>query len=264
LAVTLSASRNAGVDATVDKFHPVEMRRHPVHRERHNPTVPLPRGHVDEIGLFEAMYTQRAIRRFKPDPVPRELLERVVEGATKAPSGANIQPWAFVVVEDADLRSQLADLARHNFDRAYAGALARQQPGDPAPMPNLKAMIEAVDDIPVWVVICLVPPPHVEVGVDLYASIFPAVQNLLLSARGVGLGAVMTTLLGGVELPNLKRILNIPAGVEPVAFIPLGYPAEGSHYGPTTRRPLSEVVHWGSWDPDKLNSARLAYRPGSA
>jgi nitroreductase len=217
----------------------------------------------EEVGLFEAIYSQRAIRRFKPDPVPRKLLEKVLEGATKAPSGANIQPWAFVVVEDDALRARLAELARRNFDRTYAGAVTRRQPGDPPLMPNLKAMIEAVGDIPVWVVTCLVPPPHVEIGVEMYASIFPAVQNLLLSARGVGLGAVMTTLLGGAELPNLKKILDIPIGVEPVAFIPLGYPAEGSHYGPTTRRPLSEVVHWGSWDPDKSNTARLAYRPGS-
>jgi nitroreductase len=236
-------------------------------REWDNPIVPSSEGveHArDEIGLFEAIYTQRAIRRFKPDPVPRELLERILEGATKAPSGANLQPWAFVVVEDTDLLVRLAELARRNFDRAYAAALTRQQPDDPPPMPNLKAMIEAVGEIPVWVVICLVAPPQVVIGVDLYASIFPAVQNLLLSARGVGLGAVMTTLLGGVELLNLKQILDIPTGVEPVAFIPLGYPAEGSHYGPTTRRPLSEVVHWGSWDSEKSNTARLAYRPGSS
>ncbi len=214
-----------------------------------------------DIGLFEAMYSQRAIRRFRSDPVPRSLIERVLEGATKAPSGANTQPWAFVVVQEHETRLKLGEMARRNFDRAYEGALSRKQPGDPPPMPNLKAMIESIDDIPAWIIVCLEIPGGGSPGMEQYASIFPAVQNLLLSARGVGLGAVMTILLGGVELPELRSILAIPPGVDPLVFVPIGYPAEGTRYGPTQRRPLTEVVHWERWETDKPNSARLAYRP---
>lgn len=217
---------------------------------------------ADSIGLFDAMYTQRAIRRFRPDPVPRGLLERLVEAATRAPSGANAQPWAFVVVQSPSVRAALGDIARRNFKRIYAEALAAQREGDPTPMPNLKKMVEEVDGIPSWIVVCLVPPPGVPAGLDLYASIFPAVQNLLLAARGVGLGAVLTTILGGVEVGELKRVLGIPERVEPVAHIPIGFPGEGAHYGPTSRRPLDEVLHWDGWSTVERNSARLAYRAG--
>jgi nitroreductase len=216
----------------------------------------------DEIGLFEAMYTQRAIRMFKPDPVPDELLEKILGAATKAPSGANSQPWAFVVVRDEHKLEELAAIARRGFDTLMAGALSRAQPGDPPPMPNLTKMIAKVDDIPAWIIVCIVAKPGMGPATNFYSSIFPAVQNLLLAARGVGLGAVLTGLLGGAETPSLRAALGIPEEVEPVAFIPIGYPAEGAHYGPTTRRPLSEVVHWDGWDGQKTNSAKVAYRTG--
>jgi nitroreductase len=216
----------------------------------------------EDIGLFEAMYSQRAIRRFAPDPVPTEVLEKILEAGTKAPSGANSQPWAFVVVRDRDKREQLGAIAKRNFDRVYAGALASQQPGDPPPMPNLRAMVESIHTIPVWIVVCLVPPVGAAISADLYGSIFPAVQNILLAARGLGVGATLTTLLAGPELPALKATLDIPDDVEPLAFIPIGYPGDGAHYGPTTRRPLAEVLHWDSWATDKSNSAAVAYRTG--
>jgi nitroreductase len=212
----------------------------------------------DEIGLFEAIYTQRAIRSFKPDPVPKAMIEKVLEAATKAPSGANSQPWAFVVVDDEAERHQLNDIARATFASMYAGALARQKPGDPPPMPNLKAMIDTIDTIPVWVIVCCTAAPGPGPAWGRYGSIFPAVQNLLLAARGVGLGAVVTGLFGS-DLPKLRAVTGIPEDVEPLVFVPLGYPDKG-RYGPTTRRPLAEVVHWNQWDTDKVNSAKVAYR----
>jgi nitroreductase len=214
---------------------------------------------ADEIGLFEAMYTQRAIRSFRPDPIPRDLIEKMLEAATKAPSGGNAQPWAFVVVQERSHLDQLAAIARRTFGRTYAGALARQQPGDPPPMQSLKKMIDAVDDIPAWIIVCLTDPPRPGAGWARYASIFPAVQNLLLAARGLGLGAVLTGLLGGDEQAILKGLLGVPDDVEPVAFIPVGFPKD-QQYGPTSRRPLAEVVHWEQWESDKKNTAKLPYR----
>jgi nitroreductase len=212
----------------------------------------------DDIGLFEAIYTQRAIRSYKPDPVPREVLEKVLEAATKAPSGANSQPWAFVVVTDEEERHALNDIARGQFEKMYAGALARQQPGDPPPMPNLKAMMDTIDSIPVWVIVCSTAPQTNQGPTwGRYGSIFPAVQNLLLAARGLGLGSLLSGLLGN-DIPRLKEITGIPDEVEPICYIPLGYP-DKQHFGPTTRRPIAEVVHWDKWS-DKENSAKIAYR----
>lgn len=214
----------------------------------------------DEIGLFEAMFTQRAIRRFKSEPVPQELLERVLTAATKAPSGGNMQPWAFVVVRDPETLRAAAEIARRRFARLYEHALARQQPGDPPPMPNLKRMIDEIDLIPSWIIVCADAPPGVPPE-QLQGSVYPAVQNLLLAARGVGLGAVLTGLLAGDEPGGVRELLGLPDHVLPIAFIPIGYPADGVRYGPTTRRPLSEVVHWDRWDAAKANTATVSHRP---
>ena len=92
---------------------------------------------TDEIGLFEAMYSQRAIRSFKPDEIPEEAILRIVEAATKAPSGGNMQPWAFIVVRDRAVRGSLAEVARETFNGMYNGATARAEPGDPPPFPRL-------------------------------------------------------------------------------------------------------------------------------
>jgi nitroreductase len=212
----------------------------------------------EEIGLFEAIYSQRAIRSYKPDAVPRELLEKVLEAATKAPSGGNMQPWAFVVVTDPVERAQLNEIARGTFAKMYADALARQLPTDPPPMANLKAMIDTIDAVPVWVIVCTTAPPTTGPQWGRYASIFPAVQNLLLAARGVGLGALLSGLLGS-DVPRLREVTGIPENVEPICYIPMGFPDKGT-YGPTTRRPLNEVVHWDRWDDEKSNSAQVAYR----
>lgn len=215
-----------------------------------------------EIGLFEAMYSQRAIRRFKSDPVPKEMLEKLVEAATKAPSGGNAQPWAFIVVTDDGQRSRLHDIARRTFKVIYGGALKRQKPGDPPPMKTLKRMIDEIDNIPAWIIVCTDSPSGAP-SFALQASIYPAVQNLLLAARGLGLGAVLTLLMGGDELPATREVLNLPENVNPVAFIPIGFPAEGTKYGPTKRRPLSEVLHWDGWQSDRSNTAEVAYRAKS-
>ena len=209
---------------------------------------------MSDIGLFEAIYSQRAIRSFKPDPVPDALIEQVVEAATKAPSGGNSQPWGFIVVRDAETRAELAAIARRTFDGMYQAALGHAQPGDPPPFPKLKVMVDHIDDIPVWIAVCSTMP-----GPAAYGSIFPAVQNLLLAARGLGLGAVLTGLLGGPSVEATKKVLGIPDEVEPVAFIPLGYP-DKERYGPTTRRPLAEVLHWEHWEAGKENTAKRPYR----
>ena len=211
-----------------------------------------------EIGLFEAMFSQRAIRSFKPDPIPDDVLDHILTAATKAPSGGNSQPWAFVVVRDPAVRSELGACATERFAAMYEGALARAEPGDPQPFPRLKPMVDAIDVIPVWVVVCAVLPEGAPENMSamLGGSIFPAVQNLLLAARGHGIGSVLTGLLSG---PRPKEILGLPDRVEPMAFIPLGYP-DKEHFGPTTRRPISEVVHHDRWEGFRENTAQLAHR----
>jgi nitroreductase len=195
--------------------------------------------------LVEAMETQRAVRRLKTDPVDDATVLRVVELATKAPTGSNRQGWEFVVVRDPDVKHQLARLNRQAWSvyrrigQRYAHGESAQKIAD-----AVQWQADHFEEVPVVVVACLhgrapVLGPPVLMS-SWYGSAYPAVQNLLLAARAVGLGATLTTLpLWSTTLA--RRTLGLPARVTPVAVVPLGWP-EG-HYGPTTRKPVGEVVH---------------------
>ncbi|MCC6847040.1 MAG: nitroreductase family protein [Deltaproteobacteria bacterium] len=196
--------------------------------------------------LEEAMRTQRAIRRLKPDPVDDALVLECIELALKAPTGSNAQNWEFVVVKDRAVKARLARLNRTAW-AAYGGIgrwLARRQ-GDDKTMRMIDAVqwqVDHFEDVPVVVVACLhtwVPPLPSIAASSLYGSIYPSVQNLLLAARAAGLGAALVTL--PLWSRTLARwALGLPWTVTPVAVVPMGWPA--GRYGPTTRKPVEEVV----------------------
>lgn len=197
-----------------------------------------------DMPLEEAMSTQRAIRRLKPDPVDDALVLHLIELALKAPTGSNSQNWEFIVVKDPAVKTKLGRLNRAAWN-IYGRIGRRMARGD---QPMLK-IIDAVewqaqhfDEIPVIVVACLkgVIPiwPPMATG-SLYGSIFPSVQNLLLAARAAGLGAALITLpLWSRFLA--RRALGLPFTIAPCAVIPLGWPK--GKYGPTRRKPVGEVV----------------------
>jgi len=206
----------------------------------------MPKPEPFGMSLEEAMRTQRAIRRLKPDPVDDQLVLRCIELALKAPTGSNAQNWEFVVVKDPEVKAKLARLNRMAWS-AYGGIgrwMARRANDD-----KMLRIIDAVqwqadhfEEIPVLVVACLnawIPPwPSVMSG-SLYGSIYPSVQNLLLAARAAGLGAALITL--PLWSKTLARwALGLPWNVTPVAVVPLGWPT--GRYGPTTRKPVEEVV----------------------
>lgn len=199
---------------------------------------------TDEIGLFEAIHTQRAIRYFKPDPVPRELLDKILEAASKAPSGTNRQMWHFVIVQDAELRRKLADFYR----RAGRTALPNLQwlaDVNPRILRSATHLVEHMDDAPVLLLACIEHGGSTNLTTG--SSIYPAVQNILLAARGLGIASALTTFHKQYE-DEVKALLGIPDNVETAALLPIGYPAEGARYGPTRRKPLDEVTHWDGWD----------------
>jgi len=194
--------------------------------------------------LCEAMETQRAIRRLKPDPVDEKLILRLIELALRAPTGGNTQRWEFIVVRDPKIKKGLARLNRQAW--GFYGRIARWVTRR---NPKRRRMVDAVqwqadhfEEIPVIIVACLrgryIPFLHV-FSTTYFGSIFPSVQNLLLAARAVNLGACLTT----IQLWNLisvRRILGLPWNVTPCAVIPLGWPL--GHYGPTTRKAVHQVV----------------------
>ena len=196
------------------------------------------------MSLEEAMRTQRAIRRLTTDPVDDALVLHLIELALKAPTGSNAQNWEFVVVRDPAVKAKLARLNRGAW-RLYGGLGRRMVRGDERMLKILDAVqwqADHFEEVPVIVVACLrgviSPWPPVATA-SAYGSMFPSVQNLLLAARAAGLGAALITLpLWSKWLA--RRALGLPWNVSPCAVVPLGWPR--GRYGPTTRRPVGEVV----------------------
>ena len=205
-----------------------------------------------QLPLVQAITTQRAVRRLLPDPVDDDIVLRCIELALKAPTGSNGQNWEFVVVKDPAVKERLAARYRQAWT-LYGGAGQRRAAGDESMLKILRSVqwqVEHFTELPVLVVACLrggpvegnlpyLPAPHI-VNTSFYGSIYPSVQNLLLAARAVGLGASLITLpLWSVT--SARSILGLPLSVTPACIVPLGWPR--GRYGPTTRRPVGDVVH---------------------
>ncbi len=196
--------------------------------------------------LEEAMRTQRAIRRIKSDPVDDSLVLHLLELAMKAPTGSNAQNWEFIVVKDRDVVAKLGRLNRRALK--VGGPIYKRMLGSRMDEQMLRIekavqwQADHFEEIPVVIVACLKGPiapwPPMAVS-SAYGSIYPAVQNLLLSARAAGLGAALITLPLWSKL-LARRALGLPWNVTPCAVIPLGWPI--GKYGPTTRRPVGELV----------------------
>jgi nitroreductase len=211
---------------------------------------PLP---ADTVGLLEGVATTRAIRRYRDEPVPAEILRAVLFAATRAPSGSNRQPFRFVVLSDGPnataAKALVAGAARRVWRRKRAdenydhGSGADPSSSKARMARTMERYVDELDRVPVLILPCLVRyrAPTPSEG----ASIYPACQNLLLAARALGYGGVMT---GWQQLVDaeLRELLGIPEGVAIAATITLGRP-EGSH-GPVRRRPLEELVYDDAWD----------------
>jgi len=207
---------------------------------------------TEEMGLFEAMYNCRAMRRLKPDPVPEDLLLRLIDAGNQAPSGSNAQNGRWIVVRDAAVKERLAELNKEAVTR-YAGSFRADIPGhDPAKRQRLlDAVVWQADhmaELPALVIACLEfggePPDRFSVGAGAGGSIWPGVQNLLLAARALGLGAAPTT-LGLSNRAAAREALSLPPNIEPFCLIPVGWPM--GKFGPVTRRPVAEIMRWDRW-----------------
>jgi nitroreductase len=197
------------------------------------------------MDVFEAMGTARAMRFFQPDPVPAELLEKVLWAATRASSPNNTQGWDFVVVRDVDQRTRLGEALTH-----FVGVVeSMPDPGndtDRRTLAGAKNLAATFPTIPVIILVCGVNiyPAQAPRENFMYSAMYAAAQNLVVAARALGLGAAFTTLHGVAE-PKFREILGIPDDRTIGVTIPLGWPA--GPVGPVTRKPLDEVVHYDHW-----------------
>jgi nitroreductase len=217
--------------------------------------TPLP---TDAVGLLEGLCTTRSIRRYGNEPVPPDVLRAVLFAATRAPSGSNRQPFRFLVLTDgpkaARAKALIGAAARRmwtmkreqdGYDRG-SGDPAAGHSGSPSPKARMAASmqhyVDHFDAVPALILPCLVRyrDPHPVEG----ASIYPACQNLLLAARALGYGGVLTGFNGMVDA-ELRALLEVPDSVFIAATITLGKPVGG--HGPVRRRPLPELVFGDSW-----------------
>jgi len=219
------------------------------------------------VEFFAVLDSQRALRRFRSDPVELRDLRRVLEAATRAPSARGAEPWVFVVVRDPALRAEIGRRYRAAWDEGQRFTRATDADRDVRTAAHYDRMMRAAAELahslheaPVLIVCGLdharlgplaAPDGSLRAPAAAYASIFPAVQNLLLAARALGLGTTLTTLHRTFEA-ELKTLLALPDHVEVAALVPLGWPRD--RFGPTRRRPVGEVAaldRWGTPLPER-------------
>jgi nitroreductase len=221
-----------------------------------------------DVGLFEAIHTARSLRHFKPDPVPQELIERVLDAAIRASSGGNTQHWSFIVVRDAAKRRAIGAVYRKASDYTGAQYAARPKPDHLSQaqydqfLANSGYLWDHMADAPVILVPCLkkrelperaalpeaVQARYADHLANLHrvsgSSIYPAIQNITLACRGLGLGTVITTNHILYE-DEVKAVLGVPNDVATFALMPIGYPTR--KYGLLTRKPVAEVTYADTW-----------------
>jgi nitroreductase len=206
----------------------------------------------DTVGLLEGLVSTRAIRRYRVEPVPPEVLRDVLFAATRAPSGSNRQPFRMLVLADGpraqDAKRLIGDHARavwaeKRAAESYDGGSGARADSPKARMAlTMQRYVDQFERCPVLILACLLRPPPV-LATD-GGSVYPACQNLLLAARALGYGGVLSGWHQGVET-ELRALLDVPDDVFLAATITLGRP-EGGH-GPVRRRPMGELVYEDAW-----------------
>jgi nitroreductase len=209
----------------------------------------------DDLSVLEALHSTPARRYLSERPISEDVLRAILDAAVRGPSGGNRQTWAWVVVRDREIKQRIAGWYREGWDRAYGSRreqiLAAEPSGDGM---SRRAFLSAehlamhLEEAPVWIIPVL---RHAAGSTSprLGSSIYGAVQHLCLAARAYGIGSTLTTLHSGHE-DDVRELLGLPADALTMALIPLGYPSRGRWAEPK-RRPLDEVVHWDTWDPDR-------------
>ena len=202
--------------------------------------------------FLDVLHTTPTCRYYRPDPVPDDVLRRVLDGARWAPTGGNRQGVRFLVVRDAARRRRLKELYLPLWEQYAERSRDVSDVPRPRMLANADHMARHLDEIPALIVVCarladlLATDRHLDrLTIVGGASVYPAVQNVLLAARAEGLGTALTTLLCAVE-PQVKELYGIPEGIATAALVALGWP-ERPFPQKLSRRPLEEICFAEDW-----------------
>ncbi len=196
------------------------------------------------MDALTAMETARAIRYLKPDPVPDELLRRLVHTATRASSPGNSQNWEFVILRERSKKVRIAKAIREGSPTPPDASQA-----DPVTRRMIRGAMHLIDrfaEMPVIVFVCgrNAYPPGAPLQRFVWSTVYPAAQNLIVAARALGLGSAFTT-LHEFAGPTIRDTLAIPEDVLLGVTIPVGFPDRP--FGPVARKPIDDVLHWDGW-----------------
>jgi nitroreductase len=199
------------------------------------------------MDVFEAIGTQRAMRRLKDDPVSDEDIWKILDAAIKAPSGGNQQPWNFIVVRDAEVKRKIGEHYLDAWNKTYGAVQSEEGQDDPRETSAYRSaehLAHHLADAPVLIIATIRTGGADRAGPMAGGSIYPAVQNLMLAARALGLGTTLTS-LHKLHEQEVKELLGIPEQVETMALIPVGWPK--GRFGAPERMPVEKVVYWEQW-----------------
>ncbi len=206
-----------------------------------------------EMGIFEVIYNCRAMRKLDSREVPEADLLQLIDAANQAPSGSNLQNGRWLIVRDAEVKQQLAGLNRKGVE-AYIGPQVDNPGSLPhQPLEKRKRMVDAVlwqmehmHEIPALIIACMDFGRKVDAATAASGggSIWPGIQNLLLAARALGLGAAPTT-LALTDREAVAEVLSLPESMVAYCLIPVGYPL--GNFGPVTRKPVADIVRFDRW-----------------
>ena len=195
------------------------------------------------LDVLEAIWTTRAMRRLDAGrPVPEEDLRLILEAAAKAPSGGNRQPVEWIVVRDPEVKMRLGQIYRGVAWRTLPASYGEAAKSDPDVARMLRSALHLADHLGEAPVLLIPCAPWSLVRAE--GAVYPAIQNLILAARGLGLGTTLTS-MHREEEQAVKDLLGVPDDVQTFAIIPLGYPL--GRWGEAKRRPIEETTHWDRW-----------------
>jgi nitroreductase len=209
--------------------------------------------------FFELVGNVRAIRKLKPDPVPQEFLDRILNAGVQAASGMNSQPWSFLVIREAEGKRWFAERYKAAMESRFHINADVDPGGESASVRQLRAIqyqMNHMQEYPLLLVVCgmrdwpFKVPESERIGLapPNYGAIYPCVQNILLACRALGLGAALTTMHQVFEEELMQRF-NIPVEWGVVVTIPIGYPT--GNFGPVNRRPAQQVTYYDTWGATK-------------
>jgi nitroreductase len=199
--------------------------------------------------IFEVMSTMRSMRRLKPDPVPDSLIQQILQAGQWAPNGGNTQRWRFMVVKDPEVKKKVQAHYKQLFDETVGPRYAN---GPPPPGTTEAAyrrqgaanqyLTDHYHEAPVWIIACLEGGDNP--GRTVGSSIYPAVQNMCLAIRALGLGTTLTT-RHTAHGKEVDAIFGLPPGVQSYAILPIGWPM--GRFGSVGRGPLKDIVYGDQW-----------------